>query len=185
MANIKQRAGQVIIRVGGNTQDFATLVPQTSDGKMISKDKASTFNPTQTPVLDFTADLIYMLGNISALTNTQWYLGIPFNDTANLRLQIAEVGEAVLGKNLIGLQVGNEPDLYAAHGHRPQTYGPFDYFGEFGVMIQAIRNDTNIPVKNNLIGPSVATGAWTPEMVWDTGFIPTYTNSLLALSVEQ
>lgn len=34
------------------------------------------------------------------------------NDTKNLRLQIAEVGSAVLGDNLLGLQVGNEPDLY-------------------------------------------------------------------------
>lgn len=29
-------------------------------------------------------------------------------------MQIAEVGQAVLGDKLIGLQVGNEPDLYAA-----------------------------------------------------------------------
>ena len=35
------------------------------------------------------------------------------NDTTNLHLQIAEVSEAVLGRNLLGLQVGNEPDLYA------------------------------------------------------------------------
>lgn len=37
------------------------------------------------------------------------------NDTSNLRLQIAEVGEGILGANLIGLQVGNEPDLYAGY----------------------------------------------------------------------
>jgi hypothetical protein len=30
-------------------------------------------------------------------------------------MAIAEVGEAVLGDKLIGLQVGNEPDLYAAY----------------------------------------------------------------------
>jgi hypothetical protein len=28
---------------------------------------------------------------------------------------IAEVGKAVLGPKLIGFQVGNEPDLYAAY----------------------------------------------------------------------
>lgn len=50
-----------------------------------------------------------------------WYifidsvLGIPLNDTTNLRLGIAEVSEAILGDNLLGLQVGNEPDLYAAY----------------------------------------------------------------------
>lgn len=39
--------------------------------------------------------------------------GIPFNDTVNWRLQIAELGEEILGDRLIGLQAGNEPDLYA------------------------------------------------------------------------
>lgn len=76
-------------------------------------------------------------------------------------------------------------NLLLSHQHRPATYSPYDYFGEFGVLIAAIGNDSNIPVKNMLIGPSVATGAWTPEMVWDTGFIPAYTDSLSALAVEQ
>lgn len=115
MANIKQRAGRVHIRIGGNTQETATLVASIPDGKAIEKDKTSATNPTSTPGLLFTAEIIYMLGNISALANIKWYLGVPFNDTANLRLQIAEVGEAVLGDNLLGLQVGNEPDLYSAY----------------------------------------------------------------------
>lgn len=41
--------------------------------------------------------------------------GIPMNDTTNPRLQIAETSEAILGDNLIGLQLGNEPDLYASY----------------------------------------------------------------------
>lgn len=45
-------------------------------------------------------------------------LGIPFNDTNNFRLGIAETGTAILGDYLIGLQAGNEPDLYLRHQHR-------------------------------------------------------------------
>ncbi|EEB91616.1 hypothetical protein MPER_09998, partial [Moniliophthora perniciosa FA553] len=40
---------------------------------------------------------------------------------------------------------------------------------------------------HKLIGPSVATGAWTPEMVWDTGFIGAYSSNgglLGGLAVE-
>lgn len=77
-------------------------------------------------------------------------------------MQIAELGEGVLGSRLIGLQVGNEPDLYAAHGHRNSTYGPYDYFGDFGNVVNAVNSDSNIPVKNNLIAPNLA-GTWTPE----------------------
>ncbi|KZP33152.1 glycoside hydrolase family 79 protein [Athelia psychrophila] len=184
MANIKQRAGSVHVRVGGNTQETATLVDSIPDGKAIEKDKGLATNPTQTPALIFTREILYMLANITSLAGVQWYLGVPFNDTSNLRLGIAEAGQAILGDNLIGLQCGNEPDLYASHNNRPATYSPYDYFGEFGVLVQAINNNQNIPVKNKLIGPSVASGDWTPEMVWDTGFIPAYSNSLSALAVE-
>ena len=70
-----------------------------------------------------------MLANVSSLVNVKWYLGkmggnnkpfpefntfivgIPFNDT-NWRLQIAELGETILGDNLLAFQASNEPDLY-------------------------------------------------------------------------
>ena len=48
------------------------------------------------------------------------------------------------------------------HGHRPETYGPFDYFGEFGNVVSAMQQKS-LSVSNNLIGPSLATGDWTPE----------------------
>ena len=41
-------------------------------------------------------------------------VGIPFNDTTHLRLEIAEAADAILGDNVLGYQVGNEPDLYAS-----------------------------------------------------------------------
>ena len=56
---------------------------------------------------------MYLLANISSLVNVKWYLGVPLNDTQNLALEIAQYGEQILGDNLIGLQIGNEPDLYA------------------------------------------------------------------------
>ncbi|OJA16747.1 hypothetical protein AZE42_09611, partial [Rhizopogon vesiculosus] len=111
-------------------------------------------------------------------------VGIPFNDTNNLRLGIAEVGEAVLSSNLLGFQVGNEPDLYAAHSNRPSTYAPADYFGEFGIVVQAVNNDGNIPVKNNLIAPSVSGTNSILSAVWDTGLVETYSSSLGWLAVE-
>ena len=38
-----------------------------------------------------------------------------------LHLGIAEQGEQVLSDYLIGFQTGNDPDLYASHGHRPEN----------------------------------------------------------------
>lgn len=61
-------------------------------------------------------ELFYLLANISSLVNIKWYLGVPLNDTSDLRLEIAEYGQAIIGDNLIGLQIGNEPDLYLRYG---------------------------------------------------------------------
>ncbi|KAI0369503.1 glycoside hydrolase family 79 protein [Pilatotrama ljubarskyi] len=181
---VAQRGGAVHIRVGGNTQETAFLVEHLDDGKMMEKDKEDASNPTSTPVLAYTPELLYMLANVSSLINAKWYLGIPFNDTSNFRFQIAELGEAVLGDNLLGFQAANEPDLYGPHGHRAPTYSPFDFFGEYALLTQAYQGDSNVPVKNNLIAPSVS-GTWTPEMIWNTGFVEAYTQYLTALAVER
>lgn len=63
------------------------------------------------------------MGNITSLVNTQWYVGLPFNDTTNLRLGIGEFGEQILGQSLLGLQAGNEPDLYGAVSRVALTHG--------------------------------------------------------------
>lgn len=50
-------------------------------------------------------------------------------------------------------------------------------------MVNAIANDHAIPVKNNLVVPSVS-GTWTPEQVFDTGLIASYGNTLGYLAIE-
>jgi hypothetical protein len=107
-------------------------------------------------------------------------LGIPFNDSVDWRLAIAEKGQQILGDNLLGLQAGNEPDC----SEKDIVLQHMD-LNDIGNLIQAMEADPGITRKNMLICPSVATGAWTPEQVWDTGFIQTYGQFLAALSVEQ
>jgi hypothetical protein len=45
MANIKDRGGALHIRVGGNTQETATLVDSLPNGLILSKDNSDTNNP--------------------------------------------------------------------------------------------------------------------------------------------
>lgn len=47
------------------------------------------------------------------MINVKWFFGIPFNDSVNWRLTIAEESQQILGSNLLALQAGNEPDFYA------------------------------------------------------------------------
>ncbi|KAF5371017.1 hypothetical protein D9615_010017 [Tricholomella constricta] len=183
MGLLQQRSGGVHIRIGGNTQDFAVFVDELPDGEATAKEKSDLKNPTLTPAVLYTKEMFYIAANISSLVNVKWYFGIPFNDT-NWRLQIAEYSQEILGDNLLGLQGGNEPDYYLSHGHRPEGYGPFDYFGEFADLIVAMDANPNIPIKNMLIGPSLASGPWTPEMMWETDFIPAFKDSLVAITME-
>ncbi|KAG5638703.1 hypothetical protein H0H81_010928 [Sphagnurus paluster] len=184
MANLQQRAGRVHVRVGGNTQETAVLLDSTPDGRILEKNATGSSNPTQTPPLVFTPDLLRMMRKISSFVNVRWFLGIPFLvDTPN-RLAIAEQGQAILGDYLIGLQAGNEPDLYARHLHRNSTYGPYDYVGEFGDLVTQMSNDANAKNRNLLIGPNIAYADWTTEDIWNTGFVDQFSANLAYLAVE-
>ncbi|KAF8486953.1 hypothetical protein DFH94DRAFT_621281 [Russula ochroleuca] len=188
MANIKERVGWVQVRVGGNTQESAELVQSLPNGITLAKDLSSAFNPTGTPPLAYTPDLLYLMGNISSLTNTRWYLGVPFFNNTPYSLGIVQQGQQILGDNLIAFQAGNEPDLYAQppRTHRPPGYGPFDYMGDIGMLVGQVANNSLIPKKNNLfVVPSISATVWTPEEVWNTGIVGTYSSSLYGLAVER
>jgi hypothetical protein len=45
MSSLAQRGGRVNVRVGGNTQDYATLVASNPNGKMIAKQNTGNTNP--------------------------------------------------------------------------------------------------------------------------------------------
>ena len=45
IANLVTRGGKVQVRVGGNTQDFATLVMSTPDGRILEKYVEDSKNP--------------------------------------------------------------------------------------------------------------------------------------------
>ncbi|GJE97918.1 glycoside hydrolase family 79 protein [Phanerochaete sordida] len=188
MALIADRAGQVVIRVGGNTQDYATLVANTSDGRMVEKQAIDPNNPTGTPTLIFTDELLYTMANISKFVNVKWFLGVPFDDSTNIHMEIVEHGEQIIGNNLLGFQVSNEPDLYAKHLHRNETYGASDFYVEFGNWRDAFNNDALVPAKKTMIGPSLSlwnTTYWSLDDTWNTGFLPNYVDNLYALSVER
>lgn len=51
MALIQQRAGRVHIRVGGNTQETATMVDSLPDNKVMQKEQTSNNNPVNPTVL--------------------------------------------------------------------------------------------------------------------------------------
>jgi hypothetical protein len=70
MANIQQRAGSVRIRVGGNSQESATLVAASAiqDGRILQKNLTGVTGTTQTPPLEYSDELLYMVCILAHLT---------------------------------------------------------------------------------------------------------------------
>jgi hypothetical protein len=60
-----------------------------------------------------------------------------------------------------------------------------DYYNEFKLLVAAIDANPKIPVKNMLIGPSLATGPWDPEKVWETPYLDTFAANLYAITMEK
>ncbi|KAJ7752939.1 hypothetical protein B0H16DRAFT_1663031 [Mycena metata] len=166
MANLQQRSGGVRIRVGGNTQESAKLVDSLLDDRILQKNLTGIFGTTDTPPLDYTRDLLYMMANVSALVNVRWFLGVPWFVTKPFDLAIC----------------ANEPDMYVGHKHRTDPYTPYDY-GD----LAASGLDVTGRAKQLLIGPNIANSqpAWAPEQIWNTGFVDTYSENLAYLAVEK
>lgn len=128
------------------------------------------------------------MNNISALLPIKWFVGVPFNDTTNPRLLMGELSQSILGDNLLGLQLGNEPDLYSNNGIRSSGYSQAQYNTEFGEVLQDYIDDSSTTNKSMFIAPSVCCGdgiGWTPESIWNTGFLDNYGDHLSYLSVQQ
>lgn len=116
MANIRNRAGcGPVIRVGGNTQESSTLVLN-EGADTTEKIKIDNYSPTNTPIINYTPELLYIMANVSSLVNVEWFFGLSFNETSVSTLNpnvpvAAEWIQRILGGNLRGLAMGNEPDM--------------------------------------------------------------------------
>jgi len=67
-------------------------------------------------MVNYSPLLFYTMSNISALVSAEWFYGLSFNQSAAANPTVnaptaAEWAQKVLGNNLRGLAIGNEPDL--------------------------------------------------------------------------
>lgn len=168
LANIKNRAGDgPIVRVGGNTQDSSTLyVDGFANGDSIEKIKEGQDvygNAINTPIINFSLDIFYAMSNISSLVGTEWYFGLAFNESDVTQLTgnvpvVAEYAQKILGSYLRGLIVGNEPDLYVDHNHRPQGWTVDNYVSEYNAITQEVLGANVLINTTAFVGPSLCCG---------------------------
>ncbi|CAD6588899.1 MAG: hypothetical protein TREMPRED_005197, partial [Tremellales sp. Tagirdzhanova-0007] len=196
MANIKTRAGQgPVIRVGGNTQEGSTIFADgLPDGLELDKIKtvqgAYGVNTLSSPLVNYSPLLLYTMANISNLVSAEWFFGLSFNQSAaeNMTGNVpiaADWAQKILGSNLRGLAVGNEPDLYTAHGERSGDWSIQNYISEYSAMTESVMNTSSLSNSQIFVGPSVCCQVQGFELadVFDAGFLNT-SSSLAAVTVQ-
>ncbi|KAG8925980.1 hypothetical protein FRC00_003411, partial [Tulasnella sp. 408] len=179
-ALLEARGGSVTIRVGGNTQDKATLnMDGNPNGRTIQKYKGTDSSKTETPEVHFTPDLLLTMAEISKLVNANWFFGIPFvnsNADGNAAL-VLQQARSTIGQNLLGLQLANEPDLYSRNLKKAPTYSIPDFMGDTSYMVQNLTITEPI-----LAGPSVCC-FWSIEQLLDAGYLNSFQPQLKYIDV--
>jgi hypothetical protein len=179
--NLHARAGKVAIRVGGNSQEQATLVPAWAplEGPTINK----TANPVQvpgftsSPLLTISEDLLYAMSNITSLVDVEWYFGLPFLNEQEIP-DVIDKATSILGTSLLGFQMANEPDIYESHGKKPAPYQIPEYMADWGRVRSTYAAD-----RTDLIAPNVCC-SWTIDELLTAGFLTQYGQYLHSVSVQ-
>ncbi|KAF8604933.1 glycoside hydrolase family 79 protein [Ceratobasidium sp. AG-I] len=193
IVNVANRAGSVRVRVGGNTQESAVLRPDGfPDGKILIKTGESQ-TTTVTPHVEFAPDLVKMLANVASLVKTEIFLGLNFNnvtDPSNA-VQFAALAEQTLGSNLMGIALGNEPDLYdrPGHGKRPEPYTFDEYMNEWGGVANALATNPGYTNKNMLMGPSTCCFSSNPDWgnvaLANAGYLERFKEELKIVTIQR
>lgn len=132
------------------------------------------------------------MANISTLTDTRWYFGLSFNESAvtsptgNIPVA-ATLAQQILGDKLLGLGLSNEPDLYVDHNKRPAGWNLQNYVDEFSTIKNEVLNQGTLTNKQFLVGPSVCCNVvgFDTSDVFNAGWVDQNIDNLAALTVQQ
>ncbi len=145
-----------VIRIGGNTSDYSTY---SKDGAPDASPKSTVVNESQ----------IRDLGAFLEATGWQLIWGINLGGrNMNNAVEEAQSVAAAAGRRLLAIEIGNEPDLFAAgEAHRAKGYSYADYLREYRSYKSALRARLpNVP----LAGPDVARSTdWLTQFAIDEG----------------
>jgi hypothetical protein len=143
-----RQLGPAVLRIGGGSVEFTWWTAS-------DEPRPAWAIATITP-----ADL-YFLRSLLRATGWQVILGVDLAHFEPTRaVQEASYASRILGKSLLGIEIGNEPDGYPLHHLRPPRYSPAEYIRE----IEAYRRALTVSI------PGLATyGPATGETRWLIG----------------
>ena len=116
---VRKLSPRGVIRIGGNTSDYSHYSPS---GQPVSSPKGTIVNDA----------VLNDLGGFLDATGWKLIWGLNLG-TASAAEAIAEATavQRAAGKNLLALEIGNEPDLFGRAKHRPPDYSYSDWLAEY------------------------------------------------------
>jgi len=152
---VRNLGRQGVIRIGGNVSDYSVYK---ADGPSVSSPKATVLS---------TENLHQLRGFLDA---TGWKLIWGLNlgtGTLENAVQEARAVVDIMGPRLLALQIGNEPDLFVAAGHRPAPYDYAAWLADYRRFKAAIRASLS---QAPFAGPDIAGGKdWVTPFARDEG----------------
>jgi hypothetical protein len=144
-----------VIRVGGNTADYAKYSPQAAP---VSSARGTVVND---------AALQYLGGFLEATGwKLIWALDLGQGTEADAIAE-ARIISSIAGERLLAFEIGNEPDLFGRAKHRMPEFGYDDWLAEYRRYKAALRKEfPHIP----FAGPDAAiTTDWVTRFAADEG----------------
>jgi hypothetical protein len=156
---VRTLAKHGVIRVGGNTSDYASY---SATGQPLSSPEGKTGSVVNDAVLRD-------LGTFLDATGWKLIWGLNLgNGTQENAIEEAKAVTAASERHLLGFEIGNEPDLFPRHqGHRHTGYSYDDYLREYRAYRDALRKAIPDIV---LAGPDAANATdWVTRFAIDEG----------------
>ncbi|OZJ05201.1 hypothetical protein BZG36_02443 [Bifiguratus adelaidae] len=158
------------IRLGGTSQDYAFYDPSSS----------FTFNTTDPFLFNsrsfFGPRFFDILAQITAQINTTWTMGLNLATAypnADQVVGMVEAAQKTLGNQLVGLELGNEPDQYglALYHVRTRKWNIEEYVHQFQVFSTDIQNNLTRQLSSPLWRGAVFGYSWSIDELLQTDYL--------------
>jgi hypothetical protein len=141
--------GRGSLRIGGDSQDTSCWNPT---GRRSRRRCLFNVGPRLPRVI------------FSTVAATRWRalvgLNLALNNPSDALTYVKDgILPVAAPSSLLGLEIGNEPDLYGHHGLRPSSYSFAQYVREFRGYVNALKGDARTAALP-LVGPAFITREW-------------------------
>ena len=130
---LQYAAAPMVIRIGGNTTDTTTAL------------RASDLDSLNDLNSDLSSQLIFTLG-----------INMGADNPTIATTEIKAISAAIPASSLLGLELGNEPDSYAAKGIRPANYTFANYLAQLTAWNNLVASASQL----SPVSPALASYPW-------------------------